>query len=57
MGLGVLPRADQALLLAGEQDEADRAPGFEPRLRDDARRLERSHRAGAVVARARGEVP
>src|SRR5207244_2902631 len=54
---GVLLGAVQALLLAGEEDEADRplrpdrAPG------DDAGRLEDDRAAGAVVRRAVAEVP
>ena len=48
----VLARADQALLLAGKQDEADRAPGLQAELLERARGFEHYHRPRAIIGGA-----
>ncbi len=53
----VLARADQALLLAGKQDEADRALGLQAELLERARGFQHYHRPRAIIGGASAQVP
>ncbi len=57
VAIAVVEPATQAVLLVGEQHDADRPPRPEVQLLQQTRHFPRRHRAAAVVGRAGADVP